>query len=88
LALKLDKKRGVYVIAPAGYDKAITFRTAEMALDSDGNLNEPSRSSSKATIRWSTSWVKWKPMKAERKKTLKTNCSVGFPPGDYRAHKI
>jgi hypothetical protein len=35
-----DKKGGVFVTAKAsGYDKAITRRTAEMALDSDGNLN-------------------------------------------------
>jgi hypothetical protein len=39
MGLKLDKKGGVFVTASAaGYDKAITRRTAEMALDSDGNL--------------------------------------------------
>jgi hypothetical protein len=37
--LKLDKKGGVFVIAPsAAYDKAIIRRTAEMALDTGGNL--------------------------------------------------
>ena len=35
-----DKKGSVFVTATAaGYDKAITRRTGEMALDSDGNLN-------------------------------------------------
>jgi hypothetical protein len=37
--LKLDKKGGVFVTVPsAGYDKAITQRNAEMALDGNGNL--------------------------------------------------
>jgi hypothetical protein len=37
--LKLDKKGGSFVIAPpAPYDKAVTRRTADMALDSEGNL--------------------------------------------------
>ncbi len=37
--LKLDKKGGVFVTAPpAPYDKAITRRTADLALDSEGNL--------------------------------------------------
>lgn len=39
MGIKLDKKGGVFVTAPgAGYDKATIRRTAEMALDGDGNL--------------------------------------------------
>jgi hypothetical protein len=38
--IKLDKKGGSFVTAPpAPYDKAITKRTAEMALDAEGTLN-------------------------------------------------
>lgn len=37
--IKLDKKGGVFVMAPAApYDKATTRRNAEVALDGDGNL--------------------------------------------------
>ena len=37
--IKLDKKGGVFVMAPAApYDKATTRRNAEMALDGGGNL--------------------------------------------------
>jgi hypothetical protein len=39
MGIKLDKKGGVFVTAPAaGYDKATIRRNAEMALDADGNL--------------------------------------------------
>jgi hypothetical protein len=39
MGIKLDKKGGVFVTAPAaGYDKATTQRNAEVALDGDGNL--------------------------------------------------
>jgi hypothetical protein len=39
MGLKLDKKGGSFVTAPsAPYDKATIRRTAEMALDGDGNL--------------------------------------------------
>jgi hypothetical protein len=39
MGIKLDKKGGVFVTAPAAsYDKATTRRNAEMALDGDGNL--------------------------------------------------
>jgi hypothetical protein len=39
MGLKLDKKGATFVIAPsAPYDKAITRRTADVTLDSDGNL--------------------------------------------------
>ncbi|MGC2695208.1 MAG: DUF3857 domain-containing protein, partial [Candidatus Angelobacter sp.] len=37
--LKLDKKGGTFVTAPAApYDKAVTRRLADMTLDTDGNL--------------------------------------------------
>jgi len=37
--IKLNKKGGVFITVPsAGYDKAMTRRNAEMALDSSGNL--------------------------------------------------
>ncbi|MGZ4854961.1 MAG: DUF3857 domain-containing protein, partial [Candidatus Angelobacter sp.] len=39
MGIKLDKKGGVFVTAPAaGYDKATIRRNAEMALDGGGNL--------------------------------------------------
>ena len=39
MGLKLDKKGGLFVTAPAaGYDKATVRRTAEMSLDGNGNL--------------------------------------------------
>lgn len=39
MGIKLDKKGGVFVTAPAaGYDKATIRRNADMALDGDGNL--------------------------------------------------
>jgi hypothetical protein len=39
MGIKLDKKGGVFVTAPAaGYDKATIRRNAEMVLDGDGNL--------------------------------------------------
>jgi Transglutaminase-like superfamily/Domain of Unknown Function with PDB structure (DUF3857) len=39
MGIKLDKKGGVFVTAPAaGYDKATIQRNADMALDGDGNL--------------------------------------------------
>ena len=39
MGIKLDKKGGAFVTAPAaGYDKATIQRNAEMALDADGNL--------------------------------------------------
>jgi hypothetical protein len=39
MGIKLDKKGGMFVTAPAaGYDKATIRRNVEMALDADGNL--------------------------------------------------
>jgi hypothetical protein len=39
MGLKLDKKGGSFVTAPpAAYDKAVTRRTAELTLDTEGNL--------------------------------------------------